>query len=1569
MSTSSQKAPSAWGSFEKHHAFVIGINAYTRGIPPLRTAAPDAIRLAELLGDPARRDRFTVHPPLIDAAATKAGVMRLLDDMQAVGPNDRVLFYFAGHGVAEDGEEKPAGYILPSDACSGNVGSFIPMSALHDALDRLRCRHLIVILDCCFSGAFRWTSKHRALSRVPKRIYRERFDRFVKDKAWQVLTSAGFDQKALDVLTQGPKGDLRGQPEATQGALHSPFALALFDAIDGQADARRGNERTGDGILTATELYEFIRDRVEQASIAAGEHLRQTPVLIQLRQHDKGEFIFLHPHQELVLHDMPLGVPPYKGLQSFDVGDHELFYGRSAVVKSLVQRHEHMQAQGQRLLVITGYSGTGKSSVMKAGLWPRLQAQGLTLLPVVRPGEDPEAALQKALATGTGPEGVLLIDQMEELITRCTDAKARQAFCDRLADLLSGGNEVHSVIVTVRQDFEPQFNQGRLGAYWDLSRFVIPPLTPAEFREVIEMPAVQTALSFEPEDLIDQIVAEVLQAPSPLPLLSYALSELYARRVPKEDVGMVMTRQAFEGMGRVVGAMTRAAEALYTSLTDPAHQAVMRRMFLRMVSVEGELAGKRVLLSDIAVSAEDLALTQHMASKLDAARLVATRDEDTEKWSIEPAHDALVWSWPLLSHWIDQFGWPQGPGHPDNDLKGRARLMLAARLHAATKEHDAAGDTSGTGSTGPGPARGQAGRPKNKDALLWDNNPNLLTVDKAMREAAPWFNLREQAFIRRSLARKTRRARVTMGVTAGVMLMLTGAGGLAWQQRNQALNEKAMARSGELASVADAAMQQDPELGALLALEAYKIAPAAGAAAVVRSYANLAQGHHVLRVPRQDIALAEYAMDGQVIVTAGKSGEAIVWDARSKRPLRALTGHHGEIVSLSISPDGKQALTGSWDGTARRWDLASGKQLTPSISNVDNLNSAAWSPDGRSALIANGNTIQVWRFGEPSPTWTQIADRSNDPLNSRVFDAHYSPTGDAIATGGDDGVARLWQASTGALKFELRGHGSRVWRVRFSPDGQTLLTIGQDGAAKLWRVVDGRLAGELDGLGSWATDAQFSADGRYIVTAGVDGRTMLWPASGGKAIKIFVGHTDRVESAQLSPDDRTVLTVSSDGTARLWDSHSGEVLSVLKGHAGPVASAKFATSHIKRVLTVGDDGTAQIWDVSALLQPVLSSRAERSDAQLLRNDQLLVFSARGLALWDRQKKKVAKELERSPFVSNTLPYPTYDLSQTERLIATVNTKHQVRLWAVGQAESSPELQACNVDIYRVKFSPDEHYLLGVSDDKRDDQRGCLWDTKSGALLHVLQGTEGKDSYSGGSPSIEFSPDSKLALITSGGPTAWLWRLDQSALLRTLLSDDGVTVARFFDQGRQIMTAGHDKVAQAWQLTGEKATALAGHRSKPFIPTVNDLVFFADGHIALTAGDDKTLRVWDVASGSEKRTLNGHTDTVTTVSMSSDGMVALSTSQDHTARLWDMASGKELQRFAQVISAHFSSDGKSVVMTSMDGGVYVLPCEVCQPAQDIASSLARTLGRTLTPQERALHGLPPADPQPAQAKRP
>jgi hypothetical protein len=245
--------------FRQSHAVVIGINAYGNGVPQLRTAVNDARRIGQVLET---EFGYSVDVLTEDVTLGKLGALLGGDLPIKVQADDRLLVYFAGHGIALDGDDGPAGYLVPQDARPDDRQSFLPMTDLSGWLNRLACRHLLLVLYCYFAGAFRWSST-RELGAVPEVLHKERFDRYIRDPAWQVITSAAYDQKALDVLSGAAIG--QRAPDASHGD-HSPFAAAFLCALQGEADLYpRGapGRASGDGVITATELYLYLRGCIE----------------------------------------------------------------------------------------------------------------------------------------------------------------------------------------------------------------------------------------------------------------------------------------------------------------------------------------------------------------------------------------------------------------------------------------------------------------------------------------------------------------------------------------------------------------------------------------------------------------------------------------------------------------------------------------------------------------------------------------------------------------------------------------------------------------------------------------------------------------------------------------------------------------------------------------------------------------------------------------------------------------------------------------------------------------------------------------------------------------------------------------------------------------------------------------------------------------------------------------------------------------------------------------------------------------------------------------------------------
>ncbi len=415
----------------------------------------------------------------------KEQVLNFLENINSEEAS-RLIIYFACHGVAEktSADGNPEGFLLATDAKIGDHSSYIEMSRVHDILCKLKCRHLLIILDCCYAGAFRWAEIKRSLgAERPSDIYYQKFNQYIRNKATQVITSAAADQQAVD-FSANNRDD--GKPT-------SPFARVLCEALEtGNADYINPVNKTGDGIITATELGSFLRDSFQQ--------LKQIPTVWSIGAENKGEFIFLNPAvQQRKLRVLDPNRPnPYKGLVAYNRHERSVFFGRQRALEGwkddatvfagliqLVQQHA--------VVLVTGRSGLGKSSLVKAGV---LSTYTEDVVHDIKPGRLPitdNLPVLQQLELATAIPNVLLVDQFEELVTTCQSPEERIDFENRLVAI----SRYHKVIVTLRSDFEIQFKDSVLvGDKAVHLRFPVPAFTRDDIRDIVIGPANLQALEY-----------------------------------------------------------------------------------------------------------------------------------------------------------------------------------------------------------------------------------------------------------------------------------------------------------------------------------------------------------------------------------------------------------------------------------------------------------------------------------------------------------------------------------------------------------------------------------------------------------------------------------------------------------------------------------------------------------------------------------------------------------------------------------------------------------------------------------------------------------------------------------------------------------------------------------------------------------------------------------------------------------------------------------------------------------------------------------------------------------------
>jgi WD40 repeat protein len=1328
--------------FRRSHAIVIGVDGYSGGVPPLRNAVRDALQVGRALGV----DHHFEVTAFFDERAARQAVLDHLRDVMApqINNRDRLVVYVAAHGYSLPSDSGPDGFLLLHDARRGDAKTFLPMRELYQALAALACPHVLVILDCCFAGAFRWATARDVGARM---VFRETFDRFVESPAWQALTSAAADQLAFDSFS-GRAG------EADQ---HSPFAAALLRALRGSAD------QNGDGLVTATDLYQYVRDQIELALLPHPQ--RQTPGLFPLPAHGHGEFVFAVPGRPLQLpraEELTEDRNPYLGLASFEETRADDFFGRAPAIRALQQK-----VQQHQLVVVTGPSGTGKSSLVQAGLLPALRAQKWRILPPRRPGLAPLTTLSGLASELSGTKDgadrqgavaalerserpvLLVIDQLEELATLQGDPKQARQFLETLAAALQGAPELH-LVVTVRADLEPRLETGPLSKLWSAGRFAIAPMTSTELRDAIEGPAHRLGMYFDPPSIVDRLLEDVLTSPTPLPLLSFALHEMYRARQPRRDLDRAFLEQDYAAIGSVRSALARRASAVHDSLTSEDGYAVtLRNVMLRMVTPIGaELARRRVSRQDLDFGDEaENTRVERVLEELRGARLISLAIEEATGGHpavpyAEPAHDELVRGWGTLSQW-----WQAAlPLRGVLDAVGFAAHAWQANARATS--------------------------------YLWARDPRLAQVVALADGAEPVLNRQELAFVRASARRRTSTGRKLAAVVTMVIAALATAAIVAWVQRQHARDTLgvSLAEQGRRFVVEGQPRRALPFLARARELGASSTPLRQLFALATRELwtVEVRHGHG-------GINAATYSADGKWFATTGFDGTARVWDVATGAPVSPPLPHGGTVHGVRFLPDGARLVTTGADDRAQIWEWRSGA-AGAALWHCGWVRRAEPSPDGRWIItISDDDTAQVWNAATGKPV--------GEPLRhgKDVRSAAFSPDATLVATASDDGTARLWNVTTGHLHLQTAPQEAGVVLVRWSPAGDRVLTVDNHSLVRVWTAALEEVT--LLKNQPQIIDARFSPDGKRVVTTSHDGYAELWDAASGAPMLPAMAHRDRVLTTAFSSDGGVLATGSYDGAARLWDATTGLPLTPPLEHGDAVETVELSPDGAS-LLTSSGDGAARIWPVAGGRPVAVPSTMKLSSGAVMSPDGRERITIRGRFLW-RWSLPLGTPLGPPLVHGDTVDHVSFSASGNH-IVAIEGT--EVAVWSrLGTRLGSFAHRGL---IKRAELDGQERRLVSAS----WDNTARLWSlaTKSAIGLPLQHNQVVEDA--------QWSRDGTRVVTASSDRTSQVWDASTGQRLTPPLEhENGVSRAKFSLDGERVITTDSKGTAFLWELPLDRRT--------------------------------------------------------------------------------------------------------------------------------------------------------------------
>ncbi|MCY4147297.1 MAG: protein kinase [Chloroflexi bacterium] len=1269
----------------------------------------------------------------------------------------------------------------------------------------------------------------------------------------------------------------------------------VFNGIVQRATSKNPHERHRDASELNDELQEALRE---------SDH----SIELSLEELDFAELELLETKN------------PYKGLRAFQQADAADFFGRTDMVARVLRRLQEPVAQSNFLAVI-GPSGSGKSSLVKAGVLPGLRSGRIPgsedwfyaeMVPSHAPLEELSSALlsvstvdlpdmvytlrdnEDGLAQGVrqalpdpNSKLVLMIDQFEELFTQVEKEDERQRFLDLILHAVDVANSPVIIIATLRADFydRPLLYQG-FGELIRSRTELVLPLNDDELKETIEGPAARVGAVLE-QGLVDLIIADVREQPGALPLLQYALTELFERRE-----GALLTKSAYREIGGTLGALAKRAEEVFLRF-DEAGQTMARQMFLRLVTLgEGQEDTRRRILQAELLNLGSHEVVESVIDRFGRYRLLTfDRDDVTRGATIEVAHEALIRQWERLREWL---------------MESRDDVRLERDLlHAATDWQDARQDRSYL----------MAG---NRLAIFeeWSQTTDLRLskletdfleaslVARAKQEAAERERTERERLLEEHRRRNLRIAVAVFAMAAVVAAILSL---VAFEQSNRANEQRAIAQDARAAAEEQRSIAEDA-----LHVAEIKERKNLSLALAANARAALSEHHPALALPVAIEARHIFEpLEAEVMRVLGAA-------AFSPGPRFRFTDSPRSILAVAFNSDGSLGAYAGSEGMLYLVNASTGESARV-IATGSPINAVAFSRDDSLVAAAMSDmTVGVWRVDDGAERY-RLGGHADI-----VTDVEFSADGVTLASSSADSTVRLWDVASGAALHTLAAHIDYVFKLSFSPDGTRLASssaaIGVGEGARtpehntiqIWDVASGEnlLTIPPDGIG-FIRDVEFSPDGARIAattwSSALGGTARLYDATTGAEVQRIYAHRNTIANLEFSPDGLLLATASRDQSVRLWDIGKGVQVASYVDIGGSIQDIEFSPDGDYLLIGLGEagnfpDGTdnptnssAYLWDLRNRTQAqVYAGHTNWTWAADISPDGSLVASGSGplylpdspddldasARVWDAATGQQVVALQGH---ANTVDSVRF-LSDGKQLLSA-SWDGTIRLWDL---ETGRETRLYRIP-HEMGSAPPRVYMIDLLPNRQQFVSGSqdgiirLWDIDSGEILREYRGHTAQVN------GVHVSGDGRLMASASGGwdsngddSTIRLWDVATGELLRTFAGHTRfVNYARIAPNNAFIISSSWDGTVRMWDVaTGEEIKQFIGHTGNTF-----GVAITADSASLLTTSSDTTVRLWDIATGEEINRYQQHTDWVQEVVFSQDESFAVSASQDSTLRQW------------------------------------------------------------------------------------